>query len=100
MSRVWGREETTGWPTRQPAFTITAFLVAAVSVVAVWCYRYETVWTPLERYWYPAFANMHLMHGIGAKTGTYQLLGKIPMGCEVAFLDSWNIGPLCFWREI
>jgi Type IV secretion-system coupling protein DNA-binding domain len=74
MSRVWGREETTGWPTRQPAFTITAFLVAAVSVVAVWCYRYEFVWTPLERYWYPAYANMHLMHGIGAKTGTYQLL--------------------------
>jgi hypothetical protein len=28
---------------------VTAFLVAAVSVVAVWCYRYEFVWTPLER---------------------------------------------------
>jgi hypothetical protein len=45
---VGGGRRRRGWPTRQPAFTITAFLVAAVGVVAVWCYRYEFEWTPLR----------------------------------------------------
>ena len=74
MGRVWGREETRGWPSGQPVFTITAFLVALVSVAVVWGYRYETAWTPLQRYWWADFVRMNGMKGVGVQASNYRLL--------------------------
>jgi type IV secretory pathway TraG/TraD family ATPase VirD4 len=48
----WGREGYAGdWPSDKAVWTIGAFFVALLSVVAICAYRYERVWTPLERFY-------------------------------------------------
>ena len=51
MKQKWGREEYVGnWPSERRVWTMAAFFVALASVVAIYVYRYERVWTPLQRF--------------------------------------------------
>ncbi len=53
MRQKWGREGYAGdWPSyRWVVWTIAAFFVAQLSVVAIYAYHYEPVWTPSQRFY-------------------------------------------------
>lgn len=52
MKQKWGREGYAGhWPSDRRVWTIAAFFVALLSVVAIYAYHYEPVWTPLQRFY-------------------------------------------------
>ena len=52
MKQQWGREADAGdWPSERRVWTIAAFFVALASVAAIYVYRYERVWTPLQRFY-------------------------------------------------
>jgi type IV secretory pathway TraG/TraD family ATPase VirD4 len=52
MKQEWGREGFAGdWPSDRRVWTIAAFFVALLSVAAIYVYRYERVWTPLQRFY-------------------------------------------------
>jgi hypothetical protein len=58
MKREWGREGYAGdWPSDRRVWTIAAFFVALLSVVAIYAYRYERVWTPLQRFYLPQYLS-------------------------------------------
>jgi len=52
MEQKWGREECAGdCPSDRRVWTIAAFFVALLSVVTIYAYHYESVWTPLQRFY-------------------------------------------------
>jgi hypothetical protein len=75
-------------------------VVALVSVAAVWGYRYETAWTPLQRYWWADFVRMRGMKGVGVQTSNYRLLEvqnakgghRLAMEGDVVPLDKPPVG--------
>jgi hypothetical protein len=71
---IWGREESTVWPRRPPVWTVAALILAFAATMAIWYYEYQFMWTPLERYWLPAYIKMHVAAVMGIRTGQYQLL--------------------------
>src|SRR5277367_4071101 len=58
MKQEWGREGYAGdWPSARRVWTIAAFFVALASVAAIYVYRYERVWTPLQRFYLPQYLS-------------------------------------------
>jgi len=58
MKQEWGREGYAGdWPSDKAVWTIAAFFVALLSVAAICAYRYERVWTPLQRHYLLTYAG-------------------------------------------
>ncbi|MDE3179354.1 MAG: type IV secretion system DNA-binding domain-containing protein [Acidobacteriota bacterium] len=50
------------WPRHRPVFVLMAILLALACGAAVFAYQYKTRWTPLERYYFPAyFRTAHLI---------------------------------------
>ncbi|PYU27325.1 MAG: hypothetical protein DMG32_07535, partial [Acidobacteria bacterium] len=45
------------WPSDKAVWTIAAFFVALLSVAAICAYRYERVWTPLQRHYLLTYAG-------------------------------------------
>jgi hypothetical protein len=49
------------WPRHRPVFALMAILFALVSGAGVFAYQYKIRWTPLERFYFPAyFRTAHL----------------------------------------
>jgi hypothetical protein len=58
MKQEWGREGFAGdWPSDRRVWTIAVFFVALLSVAAIYVYRYERVWTPLQRFYLPQYLS-------------------------------------------
>jgi len=58
MKQKWGREGYAGdWPSDRRVWTIAAFFVALAGVLAICAYRYERVWTPLQRFYLAQYLN-------------------------------------------
>lgn len=47
--KIWGRQECTGWPNRDPVWTVSALTLAIAATMAIWYYQYQTMWTPLDQ---------------------------------------------------
>lgn len=73
MKQEWGREGYAGdWPSDRRVWTIAAFFVALASVAAIYVYRYERVWTPLQRFYLAQYLNSDT--NLRKNTGHYLLL--------------------------
>jgi RHS repeat-associated protein len=74
MKQKWGREGYAGeWPSSKPVWTIGAFFLALLAAGAIYAYRYERVWTPLEKHYLAIYLGTE---GAGTirKDGWYTLL--------------------------
>ena len=77
MKREWGREEYAGdWPSDKAVWTIAAFFVALLSVAAICVYRYERMWTPLQRHYLLTYTGTPTA-GALRKDGWYTLLSVV-----------------------
>src|SRR5579864_6373639 len=76
MRQQWGRTDAAGvWPHPKPAWTIAVLLIALVSAGAVGAYRYDTIWTPLQRAYSGPYLRSALMDRLAFTTsGRYRLL--------------------------
>jgi type IV secretory pathway TraG/TraD family ATPase VirD4 len=76
MKQKWGREEYVGnWPSERRVWTIAAFFVAVLSVVAIYAYRYERTWTPLQRFYLGQYLASDT--NLRKNTGHYLLLNAV-----------------------
>ena len=76
MKQEWGREGFAGdWPSDRRVWTIAAFFVALLSVAAIYAYRYERVWTPLQRFYLAQYLNSGT--NLRKNTGHYLLLNAV-----------------------
>lgn len=76
MKQEWGREGYAGnWPSDRRVWTIAAFFVALLSVAAIYAYRYERVWTPLQRFYLGQYLNSGT--NLRKNTGHYLLLNAV-----------------------
>lgn len=51
------------WPRHRPVFVMMAILFALACGAVVFAYQYKTQWTPLQRFYFPAyFRTAHLVH--------------------------------------
>src|SRR5712692_3629779 len=75
MDHSWGREASAGtWIRTRPAWAFSAALIALVSVIGLGQYRYSR-WTPLQRFYFPAYVRSTLFDALGVtKPGRYALL--------------------------
>ncbi len=74
MKQKWGREQDAGnWPSEKSVWTIGAFCIAVLSVVAIGYYRYMRMWTPLERHYLTTYVGTPVAGAVRAD-GWYTLL--------------------------
>lgn len=74
MKQKWGRPDDAGvFPSEKAVWTIGAFCIALLSVFAIAGYRYQRVWTPLQRYYLPAYIGTPVAGAIRTD-GWYTLL--------------------------
>jgi hypothetical protein len=78
MDHGWGREASAGtWIRTRPAWTFSAVLIAVVTVIGLGQYRYSR-WTPLQRFYLPAYVRSTILDALGVtKPGRYALLTVI-----------------------
>lgn len=78
MSHQWGRVPGAGtWQRPKPVWFMSVIVVAIATGVAVWCYRQEAVWTPLQRFYLSAYARSALASSLGIRTGRYRVLAVV-----------------------
>jgi hypothetical protein len=76
MKQQWGREADAGdWPSGRRVWTIGVFFVALVSAAAIYVYRYERVWTPLQRFYLTQYLSSDT--NLRKNTGHYLLLNAV-----------------------
>src|SRR5437870_12797312 len=75
MDYSWGRQASAGtWISTRPVWALSAALVAVVSVIGLGQYRYSR-WTPLQRFYFPAYVRSTILDALGVtKPGRYALL--------------------------
>src|SRR5580765_2733501 len=75
MDQSWGRATSAGtWMRTRPAWAYSAGLIAVVSVIGLGQYRYSR-WTPLQRFYLPAYVRSTMLDALGVtKPGRYALL--------------------------
>ncbi len=78
MDHSWGRQASAGtWISTRPAWALSAVLIAVVSVIGLGQYRYGR-WTPLQRFYFPAYVRSTILDVLGVtKPGRYALLTVI-----------------------
>src|SRR6202795_1985889 len=78
MDQSWGRQASAGtWIRTRPAWAFSAVLIAVVTVIGVGQYRYSR-WTPLQRFYFPAYVRSTILDVLGVtKPGRYALLTVI-----------------------
>jgi hypothetical protein len=75
MSQQWGRASGAGtWPRPKPIWLMSVLVLAVVGAVAVGFYRHAAVWTPLQRFYLPAYTRSALASSVGLRTGRYRVL--------------------------
>ncbi|HEY1468523.1 MAG TPA: hypothetical protein VGF61_05725 [Candidatus Acidoferrum sp.] len=81
MRTEWRRGTGTSWPSRLSAYIIALLVFSMLTVAGVWYSRYVMIWTPLERYYLPAYVRAQIA-GMFGDNGWYTLLrssaGKRP----------------------
>ncbi len=86
-------EEQIHWPSEKPAWTISA-LFFAVALVCLAAYVEYQQFSPLERWWFPAYLKTHLLLGVGSQFGNYRLLEAVGRNRKViVVLDSEDVTP-------
>src|SRR3984893_10201891 len=75
MDYGWGREASAGtWIRTRPAWTLSAVLIAVVSVIGIGEYRYSR-WTSLQRFYLPAYVRSTILDALDVtKPGRFALL--------------------------
>src|SRR2546422_5521855 len=78
MDYSWGRQASAGtWISTRPVWAFSVALVAVVSVIGLGQYRYSR-WTPLQRFYFPAYVRSTILDVLGVtKPGRYALLTVI-----------------------
>lgn len=69
----WGREKSAGGSSIQPMYTYVLVFFSIVATLGVQGFRYERVWTPLERHYLPAYLGSQVV-GVVRDNGSYTLL--------------------------
>ncbi len=78
MDQQWGRKNAAGeWLNTKPVGTLAAVLLAVVSGVAIGEYRHTNVWTPLQRFYLPAYVRSVLGHRLALQPRRYELLNVV-----------------------
>jgi|SRR5271165_542190 len=73
MRMAWGREKSAGGLSIQPVYTYVLVLLSIVATLGVQGFRYERVWTPLERHYFGAYSASQIA-GVVRDNGWYTLL--------------------------
>jgi hypothetical protein len=73
MRMEWGRAKSTVGPTIQPVYTYLLVLLSIVATLGAQGFRYERVWTPLERHYFGAYSASQIA-GVVRDNGWYTLL--------------------------
>lgn len=93
MKQKWGREGYAGeWPSSKPVWTIAAFFLALAAAAAIYAYRYERVWTPLQRF----YLTQYLASGTNPirKSSRYLLLNTVDKK------GSWRLSDMVARRKM
>lgn len=95
MSETWGRTEVAGtWIHPKPVWTMVLVLLVLASGTATLMYRYAAVWTPLQRFYLPAYIRTAVFDGLGFRTeGRYRLLRLVDRAGSRLALDE-EVRPL------
>jgi hypothetical protein len=73
MRMAWGREKSAGGLSIQPVYTYVLVLLSIVATLGAQGFRYEQVWTPLERHYFGAYSASQIA-GVVRDNGWYTLL--------------------------
>jgi hypothetical protein len=73
MRMKWGRAKSTGGPSVQPIYTYALVLISFIATLGIQGFRYERVWTPLERHYFPDYLDSQIA-GVVRDIGWYTLL--------------------------
>ena len=73
MRMAWGREKSAGRLSIQPVHTYVLVLLSIVATLGAQGFRYERVWTPLERHYFGAYSVSQIA-GVVRDNGWYTLL--------------------------
>jgi hypothetical protein len=68
----WGRAKSTVGPSIQPVYTYVLVLLSIVATLGAQGFRYERVWTPLERHYFGAYSVSQIA-GVVRDNGWYTL---------------------------
>jgi hypothetical protein len=87
MRMEWRHEKSAEGPSIQPVYTYVLTLLSIVATMGVQGFRYERVWTPLERYYFAAYSVSQLA-GVVRDNGRYTLLQVVTRKGSRLALDS------------
>jgi hypothetical protein len=73
MRVEWGRAKSTVIPSIQPVYTYVLVFLSIVAALGVQGFRYERVWTPLERHYFVAYSTSQIA-GVVRDNSWYTLL--------------------------
>ena len=87
MRMQWSQENSADGPSIQPVYTYVLTLLSIVTTMGVQGFRYERVWTPLERYYFVAYSVSQLA-AVVRDNGRYTLLQVVTRKGSRLALDS------------
>ena len=87
MRMEWGRAKSKVGPSIQPVYTYLLVLLSIVATLGAQGFRYERVWTPLERHYFGAY-SASLIAGVVRDNGWYTLLQVVTRKGSRLALDS------------
>src|SRR5260370_17574745 len=93
MSMRWGGGKRKGGPSIQPVYTHALVLLSFFGTLGSQALRYERVWTPLERHYFPAYLGSQIA-GVVRANNWYTLLQVVARKGSRLALDSDVIPPL------
>jgi hypothetical protein len=83
----WGRAKSRVGPSIQPVYTYVLVLLSIVATLGAQGFRYERVWTPLERHYFGAYSVSEIA-GVVRDNGRYTLLQIVTRKGSRLALDS------------
>ena len=87
MRMAWDREKSAGGFSIQPVYTYVLVLLSIVATLGAQGFRYERVWTPLERHYFGAYSASQIA-GVVRDNGWYTLLQVVTRKGSRFALDS------------
>jgi hypothetical protein len=87
MRMEWGRAKSTVGPSIQPVYTYVLVLLSIMVTLGIQGFRYERVWTPLERHYFAAYSASQIA-GVVRDNGWYTLLQVVTRKGRRLALDS------------
>jgi hypothetical protein len=87
MRTEWSKAKSTGGPSTQPVYTYVLVLLSTVAALGVQGFRYERVWTRLQRHYFVAY-SVSWIAGVGRDNGWYTLLQIVTHKGRRLALDS------------